>query len=129
MNLKSIARLAISVLFLTTGILHLLHPLPFMEIVPRCLPAPKILVIISGICEIAGGVGLLIPQFRKPATIGLLLLLMAVLPANIYMATSHPYMNGHRILPLALWLRLPLQPLLMALIWWSATTPRPKYEG
>jgi uncharacterized membrane protein len=109
---------AISLLFITTGLFHLLNPRPFVEIVPSYLPAPEWLVAISGIFEIAGGIGLLVRQTRRLAAIGLILLLVAVVPANIHMLTHHPFFMGKRLPEWLLWLRLPLQPLLMVLIWW-----------
>ena len=69
---------------------------------------------ISGVAEILGGIGLLIPRTRRVAGYGLALLLVAVFPANLYMAVAHvtfPGVLGNRWLQ---WLRLPLQ---VPLIW------------
>lgn len=69
-----------------------------------------------GIAEIAGGIGLLIPQTRSAAAIGIILLLIAVFPANIYMLTSKG--AGMKIKNWFLWLRLPLQLVLLAWAFW-----------
>jgi uncharacterized membrane protein len=75
------------------------------------------LVWVSGAAEIAGGLGLLVKPLRRPAAWGLIALLIAVWPANIYMATAHvaaPGIFGHRW---AQWLRVPLQLPLIAWAW------------
>ncbi len=74
----------------------------------------------SGILEIAGGIGLLIPSLRRYAAIGLILLLIAVFPANVQMLMN-AISNGEPALRTALlWLRLPLQPLLIVWIFKAA---------
>src|ERR1700679_666550 len=72
--------------FLLAGINHFLIPGFYQQIVPPGFPSPKTLVIVSGLAEIAGGLGLLIRPMRRMAGWGLILLLIAVFPANIYMA-------------------------------------------
>ena len=85
--------------------------------VPPGFPSRAMLVIVSGVCEIAGGVGLLIPLLRRRAGWGLIALLIAVFPANIYMAL-HPELFGFA--PWLLWTRLPLQVVIIAWIWFVA---------
>lgn len=101
--------------FLTTGTLHFVAERFFTAIVPKGLPNPRLLVHVSGVAEFAGGVGVLIPATRKLAGRGLLLLLVAVFPANINMAV-----NAERFKQFpawALWARLPLQLAIMAQVW------------
>ncbi len=103
-------------IFVVSGILHFLIPETYARIVPPVFPRPKLLVLISGGAEILGGVGLLVPQFRRPAAFGLAILLLAVFPANVYMAVAHvpsEGLLGNRWLQ---WLRLPIQ---FPLIWWA----------
>jgi uncharacterized membrane protein len=103
-------------IFMVSGIFHLVSPKPFIRIVPPMFPQPKLLVLIIGGAEILSGIGLLIPRFRRPAAYGLTLLLVAVFPANIYMAVAHvpsTGLLGNRWLQ---WLRLPVQ---FPLIWWA----------
>jgi len=86
----------------------------YKAIVPPGLPSPRALVAISGVCEILGGVGVLLPATRAAAGWGLIALLLAIFPANIYMASDAA--RFHRVAPAwALWARLPLQ---FILVWW-----------
>ena len=87
-----------------------------MEIVPSYLPWPSALVIASGVAEAVLGVALLIPPLGRIAAWGLMLLLIAVFPANIHMAT-HPEIYP-AMPPILLWLRLPLQGLLVLWAYW-----------
>jgi uncharacterized membrane protein len=103
-------------IFLVSGILHFASPKPFVQIVPPLFPQPKMLVLISGGAEILGGMGLLIPRFRRPAAYGLALLLIAVFPANLYMAVAHIPATGFAGNRWLQWLRLPIQ---LPLIWWA----------
>jgi uncharacterized membrane protein len=105
----------LALLFIGAGVLHFLHPEPYLRIVPPALPAPRLLVLLSGVAEVAGGLGLLLPATRRWAAWGLLALLVAVLPANVYMVG----LAGELHIPAwALWARLPLQPLLLWAVWW-----------
>jgi len=108
--------LVLAALFFTAaGVLHFLRPAMYMKIVPPYIPWPQAMVYISGAAEIAGGLGILIPPLRRRAALGLVALLVAVFPANIYMATN-PVEAGASALPaVALWGRLLLQPVF---IWW-----------
>lgn len=105
----------LAVLFIGAGITHFVAPTAFLRIVPPYLPAPLLLVYLSGAAELAGGLGLLLPATRRWAIWGLILLLLAVFPANVYMLQTH---GAGLPVPLwALWLRLPLQAVLMAWVW------------
>ncbi len=100
------------------GINHFVSPAVYVGMMPAVLPAPLALVYISGVAEIAGGLGLLHPRTRKLAAWGLIALLVAVLPANINMAVNHLPL-GERPVPLwALYARLPLQLVLIAWAYW-----------
>ena len=117
---------ALSTLFIGAGVLHLLRPKPFLQIMPPGIPAPRLMVILSGIAEIIGGVGIAIPPTRPAARWGLVVLLIAVFPANIYMAQQNIQPGGMHTPQWLLWVRLLLQP---ALIWWvlsctSKTVPQ-----
>ncbi len=107
--------LATGLLFVIAGVLHFIFTSAYASIVPPVLPAPRMLVWISGLAEIAGGVGLMIPSLRAAAGWGLVALLIAVFPANVYMAMREPVAGGLQIPSWALWARLPLQ---AVLIWW-----------
>ena len=117
--MRSIARLLLSALFIVAGTLHLARAELFVRIVPPGFPAPLVLVVVSGICEILGGAGILLPAFRRAAGIGLLALLAAVFPANVFMAYDARSF-ADLAPPLLLWLRLPLQFALAAWVWYAA---------
>jgi uncharacterized membrane protein len=86
----------------------------YEAIVPPYLPNPHAIVVISGACEILGGIGVLLPATRVAAAWGLIALLVAVFPANISMATDAARFRS--VAPAwGLWARLPLQ---FVLIWW-----------
>lgn len=110
-------------LFIYVGVMHFVTPKMFIDIVPTYLPAAALLVYISGVAEIAGGVGLLVPACRRAAGLGLLALLIAVFPANIHMAINQLPFDGKPVPVAMLWLRLPLQFVLMAWVWWAAVRP------
>jgi uncharacterized membrane protein len=91
---------------------------------PRYLPAPLTLVYISGFFEIIGGLGLIIPKFRTISAWGLMALLVAVLPANIYTWTEKVQVSDvYWIEGWNLMLRIPLQFLLISLMYMFAKNP------
>ncbi len=105
--------------FVAAGVLHFVRPESYMGIVPDYLPAHRALVLGSGAAEIAGGSALLVPKYRARAGKGLILLLVAVFPANLDMAL---HAQRHSIAPALLWARLPLQGVL---IWWVHRASQP----
>ena len=118
MTPRGVSLVALAALFVGAGVLHFVRPRMFEAIVPRWLPAPRALVLLSGAAEIAGGVGLLIPGLRVAAAWGLAALLVAVFPANVEMARDAG--RFARIAPRwALLLRLPLQAVLIAWVLWA----------
>ena len=118
--LKVISRALIGLFMAGAGVMHFVDPRPFTKIVPSFLPSPLVLVYISGLFEVLGGVGLWLPRVRCIAGWGLLALLLAVFPANIYMAVYSISPNDNPIPAWVLWTRLPLQFVLMAWIYWAA---------
>lgn len=122
-NAKSIIRAAIAFLMIAIGITHFLSPDPFVRIVPAALPWPLALVYISGICEIAGGIGLFPRATRNYSSWGLIALYIAVFPANINMAIHDIQLSEGGDMPnWAMWARLPLQALFIALVYWLGKT-------
>lgn len=101
--------------YVFAGVQHFRDPAFYVRITPPGLPSREAAVYISGVAEIAGGIGLLIPALRRMAAWGLVALLVAVFPANVYMAMYNVPAGSRQIAPLLLWLRLPLQGVL---IWW-----------
>ncbi|MCK8491317.1 DoxX family protein [Spirosoma sp. RP8] len=99
--------------YIAAGINHFISPKMYLSIMPPYIPAHNLMVVLSGIAEVILGVGLLFPATRSLSAWGLILLLIAVFPANLYMATSSRF----RKFPAWLrWARLPLQGVL---IWWA----------
>lgn len=100
-------------IYIAAGFNHLINPKTYLTIMPPYIPAHQFMVTLSGIAEIVLGIGLLFPVTRSLSAWGLILLLVAVFPANVYMVTSSRF----RKFPLWLrWVRLPLQGVL---IWWA----------
>lgn len=114
---RLLMRIAAALFFIGAGINHFLKPQFYRQIIPPSFPARSLLVAVSGVCEIAGGVGLLIPPLRRPAAWGLIALLIAVFPANVYMATSPQLTPGRDYPHWLLWARLPLQLVIIAWVW------------
>ena len=94
---------------------------------PPYVPWHRLLVYLSGFFEIALGILLLIPKFTHFAAWGLIALLIAVFPANIHMAVNHQLFPEYRAM--TLWLRLPLQFLLMTLSYWYTFPVVPPGRG
>ena len=116
------SRAMLAVFFIVAGCLHFIFPANYMKVMPTWLPAHLTLVLISGGFEIAGGIGVLIRPLRRMAGIGLILLSLAVLPANVQMLLN-ALADGTALLGVVLLvLRLPLQLLLIYWIW-RATQP------
>jgi uncharacterized membrane protein len=111
-----VARTFLAIFFIIAGMLHFLFPAPYLRMMPPFLPWPMTLVQISGAAEILGGLGLLFAFSRRMAAYGLVALLIAVFPANIYMAVAHVPATGILGIRWVQWLRLPLQ---LPLILWA----------
>lgn len=116
--------------FFVGGIAHFVATETEMRIVPPYMPWPRAAVVVSGVFELLGAVGLLWPKARRAAGVGLFVLTIAVTPAHNYMLQAPELFLSIAIW--ALWLRLPLQVALLALIAWSTTpssTPRRLFAG
>jgi uncharacterized membrane protein len=88
-----------------------------IRMTPRWVPRPRAMVFFTGLCELAGAIGLVIPETRRAAGIALILFFIAVLPANIHAARAGVTLRGRPATPL--WLRIPMQILFIVLAWWS----------
>lgn len=105
----------LAAIFIFGGTLHFLIPGRYTSIMPAWLPAHGALVALSGGVEIAGGIGLLVRRTRRAAGIGLILLLIAVLPANVEMLRDARSADVAAWAEVLLWIRLPFQ---LLLAWW-----------
>jgi uncharacterized membrane protein len=111
--------LFIALFFLIGGVAHFVYMDTFISSMPAYFPFHKELVLISGVFELLGAIGILVPRIRRLAGVGLIALAIAVFPANINMA-MHPE-NFPKISEVFLYLRLPLQLLFIWFIWWAVT--------
>jgi len=117
-TIKLVLRVLLAIFMIVAGTLHWVTPDPFVKIVPSFLPYPLSLVYISGVFEILGGIGLLVPPVSQAAAWGLIALFIAVFPANINMAVNQIQMDGIPGSDLLRWGRLPFQAVLIAWAWW-----------
>jgi uncharacterized membrane protein len=122
--MRAAFRIVLALGMVSIGAMHFIKPDGFVKIVPSFLPNPLLLVYISGVFEILFGVGLLFPKTRRLASIGLILLYIAVFPANINMAINDIPMDGKPVPKALLWGRLPLQLVLIAWAYWVGRGPR-----
>jgi uncharacterized membrane protein len=110
--------LALAAFFVGAGVNHFVNPRAYELIVPPSLKKQaKPVVQVSGVAEIALGLGVLLPGARRISGLGLVALLAAVFPANLYMARQPE--DFKKIPRAALYARLPLQPLMMLWAWRS----------
>jgi uncharacterized membrane protein len=89
-----------------------------VRMVPNWVPWPSAVVYFTGVCELAGAVGLLISGLRQVAGIALIVFFILVFPANVNAVQTGVVVGGRQATPL--WLRAPMQLLFIALTWWSA---------
>lgn len=104
--------------FVIAGTFHFIKTKFYLQIMPSYLPHPVALVYLSGVCEMLGGIGLLVPRCRRAAGYGLIALLLAVFPANIEMLRQNWEKEGMSLFTGALILRLPLQIIFIQLVNW-----------
>ena len=120
--LKYISIYIMSILYIYVGINHFIDTKSFLIIIPPYLQTIGLEIIyLSGIFEIILGILLIIPKYRKIASYGIILLLIAVYPANIYLAFNEEPQNLMGISSfMASWVRLPLQFVFLGLAYWHS---------
>ena len=106
-------RLAMALALLMAGADHLLTPQRYLPMMPEYLPFPEHLVLFTGLCELAGAMGLLMPRLRRYAAIALAIYFVCVFPANIKNALDGLQVEGLPAATWYYWLRLPFQPLII----------------
>jgi uncharacterized membrane protein len=125
---KDATRHALAVMFLFTASAHftsMRHDMARM--VPASVPHPEAVVAFTGVCEVLGAIGLLVPRLRRAAGIALVVFLIAVFPANVRAAREGVALGGRAATPLVA--RLPMQILLIGLVWWVTQTTREPPAG
>lgn len=115
-------RVGLAVMLCFTAAAHFNSMRPDMiAMVPPGVPNPEFMVTFTGICEVLGAVGLLVPHTRRIAAVALIVFLLAVLPANIHAAQAGVTLRGAQATPIVP--RVALQVLFIGLLWWSGVRP------
>ncbi len=122
-QVKSISKFLLAIFMIVAGTMHFANPAFFLKIMPPYLPFHKELVLVSGIFEIILGALLLIPKYSQLAAWGIIALLIAVFPANIYLYQNQEILPASPIIHL---LRLPLQGVFVLWAFWHT---RPQTDG
>jgi uncharacterized membrane protein len=117
---KAFMKYLLGMFFVSTGILHFVRPEFYLKIMPPYLPGHLELVYLSGAAEILLGVLVVIPKYTRTAAWGLIALLVAVFPANIYLAMNPQIIPT--VSPTAHLIRLPIQLVFIAWAWWFTRT-------
>ena len=115
-KLRKVLRWIMAIFYVIAGIGHLVHPETFLTIVPAWVPFPRELILVTGVCELAGAIALLTTRLRWLAGVMLALYALCVWPANIRHAVEHIVLPP---IPDSWWYhgpRLAFQPVL---IWWA----------
>jgi uncharacterized membrane protein len=117
-NWAAATRVGLAVMFWFTAFAHFGGMrADLVRMVPPAVPNPELMVTFTGVCEILGGIGLLVPWTRRAAAVALIVFLIAVLPANVYAAQSQLTIGGSAATPLVP--RVALQALFIGLLWWA----------
>jgi uncharacterized membrane protein len=119
---KTFFRGLLGVLMVSAGLYHFVNPEPYLMMMPDYLPGHEALVFISGVFEVLLGAALFVPKFRALAGWGLIALLIAVWPANIYMASEGIQPPGMAMSPTVAWVRVAFQ---AVFIYWAWAVTRP----
>ena len=120
-TLKNLVRITLGLLFIAASSLHFISDTE-LKIIPPFLPWRRVALYVTGACEILGGIGLLIPRFKRPAAWGLVALLIAIYPANVYQAIKKvdvgvAFMNTS----VYHWIRLPSQAVFIWSVLWCTS--------
>jgi uncharacterized membrane protein len=123
-KLKTFMKYLLGIFFVGAGVLHFVNPGFYLKMMPPYLPWHLGLVYLSGLLEIGLGILVVIPKYTRLAAWGLIVLLIAVFPANIYLA-MHPEIMPNAS-PTAHLIRLPFQLVFIAWAWWFTRSPNHK---
>jgi uncharacterized membrane protein len=110
------ARVGLSLFFAFTALGHFVRPEEMSPMLPALVPYRVEIIYLTGILELLGAIGVWIPRLTKLAGLCLILMLVCVLPANIYSAFNHVDFGGHESGPTYLLIRIPFQ---LFVIWWT----------
>ncbi|HEV7227079.1 DoxX family protein [Brevundimonas sp.] len=110
------ARWVLAAVYIAAGMLHLAFPGTFVGIVPAWVPQPDLVVALTGVAQIVGAVGLLIPRLRRAAGVGLAIYAVCVWPANFEHARQALVGGGPS---LSLWYHVPRLAFQPVVVWWA----------
>ena len=117
------ARIGLTLFFLFTGIGHFIRTEPMAAMLPSSIPYRVELIYLTGVFELAGAVGVWIPKLMKITGVCLIVMMLAVLPANIYSALNRVEFGGHEHGPIYLLLRVPFQLFVIGWIYFATAQP------
>jgi uncharacterized membrane protein len=115
LSLRTALRWLLATAYIAAGVLHVVLPGPFVRIVPSLVPYPALTVLLTGLCEIAGAAGLLLPRLRRAAGAMLALYALCVWPANLH----HAMIDLSAGTGLGLGYHLPRLAFQPVIIWWA----------
>lgn len=110
------ARIGLSLFFAFTAIGHFIKTEEMAAMLPAAVPYRVELIYLTGLLELLGAIGVWIPPLRRLTGLCLILMLIGILPANIYAAINHVAFGGHEAGPVYLLVRVPFQ---ILVIWWT----------
>lgn len=113
------AAIAAGLFFVVAGLMHFISPASYDRMIPPFLPAPRFWTYLSGVLEVAGGLGMLRPSTRRTVAFGLVLLLVAILPANVHVALSSVNVPELPFPRWYFWVRLPFQLFYVGWVVWA----------
>ena len=114
--MRTVLRLLLAAAYLAAGVLHLYIPTPFLRITPAWVPYPIAVIALTGICEVAGAVGLMVPRLRWWAGVMLAAYAVCVYPANVKHAVDYV---THGTGGLSLWYHIPRLAFQPVIVWWA----------
>ena len=119
--------LGVTLVFCFTSLGHFVETKPMAAMLPTWVPGRFPLVYITGVIELVAAFAILVPRLRRVVGWGLILMLLLLLPVNVYAAVQRVGMGGHQWGPAYLLIRVPLQAILIGWIWWYAIRPQPHW--
>jgi uncharacterized membrane protein len=122
--MSAVSRFALALFFIIAGTAHFITPAPYLAIVPSYLRWPHALIVLSGVAEILGGLGVFFRSTRRAAGWWLIALLIAVFPANVHAISTGMIIDGYSLPVWMLLARLPVQLLFVAWVYHVCLRPR-----
>lgn len=117
--IKQILLWVMAAFYIVAGIMHFIRPDYYVPMMPPYLPGHDALIFLSGIAELVLGVAVLVPSLRSMAAWGIIILLIAIFPANLHIALNNvPVFGAAEGAGAMNWVRLPFQLVLILWAWW-----------